>query len=170
MSSWVKVVAAVLMVLALVVVGCAPKQAAPAAAEKKITVGILGALTGPLRSIGEGAIACNDYFAELNTTQGGIKYNDPKTGKEETVKVELLMGDHAWDVAKSVSLYERFKQAGMQYVFANGSAPTAGIYAACARDFIPGQQINFLLTRLSTSCQNPICRCVLQMCPLLMRR
>jgi len=143
MSKWPKVMIAIVMVLALVVVGCAPKEAAPTTeVEKVITIGILGSLTGPLRSIGEGAIACNDYFTELNTTEGGVKYTDPQTGKEEVVAVRVLMGDHAWDAAKCMSLYERFKAEGMQLVFANGSAPTAVIYSACARDHIPGIQID----------------------------
>ena len=141
MANWIKISMAVAMVLALILVGCAPKEAAPAAQET-VKIGILGALTGPLRSIGEGAIGCSDYFSYLNETQGGIKYKDPATGKEKVAKVEVMLGDHAWDAAKCISLYERYKQAGMLYVYANGSAPAAAIYTACARDFIPGQQID----------------------------
>jgi hypothetical protein len=141
MSNWLKVVSVIVMVLAVVLVGCAPK-AAPAAPGKTITIGILGSLTGPLRSIGEGAICVHDYWTELNATQGGIKYKDPQTGKEEVVNVKVLMGDHAWDMAKCVSLYERFKAEGMQLAYANGSAPTAAIYAAAARDHIPGIQVD----------------------------
>jgi len=141
MHRWLKMPLILLMVV-VVAIGCAPKAAAPTAPEKVIKVGILGALTGPLRSIGEGATGCYDYFVELNATQGGVKYKDPKTGKEEVVRIEPLLADHGWDAAKCLSLYERFKQAGVKYVFANGSAPAAAIYAACARDQIPGQQID----------------------------
>lgn len=142
MSKWPKVMIALVMVLALVVVGCAPKEAAAPEPEKMITVGILASLTGPLRSIGEGAICVHDYWTDLNATEGGIKYIDPQTGKEEVVAVKVMMGDHAWDVAKCVSLYERFKASGMQLIYANGSAPTAAIYAAAARDHIPGLQVD----------------------------
>jgi hypothetical protein len=142
MSKWPKVITAIVMVLALVVIGCAPKEAAPPEEAKTITIGILGSLTGPLRSIGEGAVCVHDYWTDLNATEGGVKYMDPQTGKEEVVAIKVLMGDHAWDMAKCVSLYERFKAGGMQFIFANGSAPTAAIYAAAARDHIPGVQVD----------------------------
>ena len=141
MSSLVKIVFA-LLVVAVVIVGCAPQATTPTATAKTITVGILGSLTGPLRSIGEGAVCVQDYYTDLNETEGGIKYKDPKSGKEEVVPVKILMGDHGWDAAKCISLYERFKLQGMQFVFANGSAPTAAIYAAAARDKIPGLQVD----------------------------
>jgi len=142
MSKWPKVMIAAVMVLALVVVGCAPAEVAAPEEEKTITVGILGALTGPLSAIGYGAVCVHDYWTELNVTEGGIRYMDPQTGKEEVVAIKVMMGDHAWDMAKCVSLYERFKAAGMQFAYANGSAPTAAIYAAAARDRIPGLQVN----------------------------
>ena len=130
-----------LFVIAVVMMGCAPAAQAPAAA-KTLTIGILGSLTGPLRSVGEGAISVQDYFTDLNATQGGIKYKDPQTGKEELVRIRILMGDHAWDTAKCVSLYERFKADGMQFMFANGSAPAAALYTAAMRDKIPGLQVD----------------------------
>ena len=142
MSKWPKVMIAIVMVLALVAVGCAPKEAAAPEAEKTITVGILGALTGPLSSIGAGATCLHDYWTELNATEGGIKYNDPQTGKEEVVRIKVLMGDHGWDVAKCISLYERFKAGGMQFVYANGSAPASAIYAMMERDQLPGVIVN----------------------------
>ena len=142
MSKWPKVMIAIVMVLALVVVGCAPKEAAAPEPEKMITVGILGSLTGPLRSIGEGAICVHDYWTELNATEGGVRYVDPQTGKEEVAAIKVMMGDHAWDTAKCMSLYERFKAEGMQLMYCNGSAPSAAIYAAAARDHIPGIQVD----------------------------
>ncbi len=141
MSNWLKLAGVIVMMAALIAIGCAPK-AAPTAPGKTITIGILGSLTGPLRSIGEGAIGAHDYWTEMNATVGGIKYKDPQTGKEEVVPVKVLMGDHAWDTAKCISLYERFKAEGMRLAYANGSAPTAAIYAAAARDRIPGIQVD----------------------------
>ncbi|GEM_PF-6131329 len=138
----VKVLGIIIIVLMVLLVGCGQQTPASKTQEKTITIGILGALTGPLRAIGEGATSCHDYFTNLNETKGGIQYLDPKTGKKETVRVRVLLGDHGWDVAKSVSLYERFKQQGMQYVYANGSSPSAAIYTACVRDKIPGQHID----------------------------
>ena len=126
MSSWIKIIMAIIIMLAVVAVGCGTQQPA-AAKEKVVTIGALGAMTGPLRSVGEGAIALQDYFTELNVTKGGIQYKDPKTGKQETVTVKVLLGDHGWDAAKSLSLYERFKGQGMKYVYANGSTPSAAI-------------------------------------------
>ena len=137
----VRIIAISLFVITVIMMGCAPAAKAPAET-KTITIGILGSLTGPLRSIGEGAVSVQDYFTELNTTQGGIKYKDPQTGKEEVAQLKILMGDHGWDVAKCVSLYERFKAAGMQLMYANGSAPTAALYTAAARDKIPGIQVD----------------------------
>ncbi len=131
----------ILVAVSVIIMGCAPQAAAPSEAAKTITVGILGSLTGPLRSIGEGAVCVQDYFTDLNES-GGIKYKDPKTGKEEALSVKILMADHAWDAAKCVTLYERFKSQGMQFVFANGSAPTAAIYTAAARDKIPGLNVD----------------------------
>ena len=133
---------AVAVLLVSILIACAPSGKAPAPSEKVIKIGILGALTGPLRSIGEGAIGVYDYFTDLNVTDGGVKYTDPKTGKEEVVRLELIMGDHAWDAAKSLSLYERFKAAGVQFIFCNGSAPTAVLYKAAARDHIPGLHVD----------------------------
>ncbi len=141
MSRIVKIMGLLVVALAVVTVGCAQQPQAPAET-KTVTVGILGSLTGPLRSIGEGAICVQDYYTDLNATQGGIKYKDPKTGKDEVANVKILMGDHGWDVAKCVSLYERFKASGMQLMYANGSAPTAALYTAAARDKIPGLQVD----------------------------
>lgn len=143
MSNFFKIAFA-LLVVSVVIVGCAPQATAPTAAEKTVTIGILGALTGPLRSIGEGAVCIQDYFTDLNETEGGIKYKDPQTGKEEVVRVKILMGDHGWDAAKCRSLYERFKGEGMQFVFCNGSGPAAALYTVAARDKIPG--INVVTT------------------------
>lgn len=136
----------VTMFLSMLVVGLiAPSctsQPAPAASEKEVSIGILGSLTGALRTIGEGAVSAKDYFTEINDTQGGIKYKDPSTGKEEVARVDIMLGDHGWDTAKCISLYQRFKAAGMKFTFANGSAPAAALYTSMARDQIPGIQIN----------------------------
>jgi len=127
-----------LIVLALILSACQAGPATPAKAEKVITIGNMGPLTGPLRDLGQGAIGCNDYIYYLNDTQGGIKYRDPKTGTDEVVKLKVMMGDHAYDGVKCLSLYERYKAAGMDLVMCTGSTPAEAIFALCARDHIPG--------------------------------
>lgn len=128
-----------LTVITLILSGCqASPTASTAKAEKTITIGNLGPLTGPLRALGEASIGVNDYINYLNDTQGGVKYKDPKTGKDAVVKLNGLMGDHAYDGVKSISLYERYKAAGMDLVMCTGSTPAEAIFTLCARDKIPG--------------------------------
>jgi hypothetical protein len=142
MHGWKKVIlvcGSLFTILTFIFSGCQASPAAtPAGSEKVITIGNLGPLTGPLRALGQASIGVNDYITYLNETQGGVKYKDPKTGKETIVKLKGLMGDHAYDGVKSLSLYERYKAAGMDLVMCCGSTPAEAIFSLCARDHIPG--------------------------------
>ena len=152
MLKWQRVAVGLVLTLALLVTfGCAkapevaPEVPGAPEAEKTISVAILGSLTGPVRHIGYGAVSLSDYWTDLNE-KGGIEYTDPVTGKTEHAMVKVLMGDHSWDAAKCISLYERFKAAGMQWFNCNGSVPTMGVFALAARDHIPGSSLNCTFT------------------------
>ena len=146
MLKWQKIAVGVVLTLALLVAfGCAkapapevtPEVPTAPEVEKTATIGLLGALTGPLRIVAGATYAIEDYMTYIND-KGGIEYADPKTGKTEHFKFKWIMGDHGWDSAKCISLYERFKASGMIWAFTNGSVPSVSVYAMMARDHIPG--------------------------------
>ncbi len=108
------------------------------AAEKAIPVGLslvysgTGAATGS--SVSNGLL---DHLMWINH-QGGIEYREPKTGKTERIKMKILWEDNAYTPSKAVSIYKRFKAAGVKVILIFGSPTGEAISASLSRDRIPG--------------------------------
>jgi hypothetical protein len=108
------------------------------AAEKAIPVGLSlvysgsGAATGS--SVSNGLL---DHLMWINN-QEGIEYRDPKTGKMERIKMKIIWEDNAYTPSKAVSIYKRFKAAGVKVILIFGSPTGEAISASLSRDRIPG--------------------------------
>ena len=105
---------------------------------KTITVGLsltyTGALGGTASFLSDGFL---DHLMWINK-QGGIEYNDPKTGSVDRIKMRIKWEDNAYNSSKSLSIYKRLKGAGAKVICILGSTPGEAISASLSRDRIPG--------------------------------
>jgi branched-chain amino acid transport system substrate-binding protein len=102
-----------------------------------VNVGCSHGLTGAV-SLAHTAYmeAMISYFKDLND-KGGIKYNDPKTGKVEHVDINFIWADDGYVVDKCVANYNRMRGQGI-VLFINGSVGgTLACQKLCERDKIP---------------------------------
>ena len=123
----------VVCVLALMASACAP-AGPPEKVEKKIKLGIALDLTGAIATSGApiswGAF---DYLTYVNDELGGIEYTTPEGGKAK-VKLDMIWGDNAYSIPKTISLYKRFVAAGVDAIPNFGSTPGEAIAAMASRD------------------------------------
>ena len=116
----------VLLVLVLVI-GCVPEEVAPPE-EKVIKIGNLCDLTGPYSTIGVPIMyGHNAYFNYINDTEGGIN----------GIPVEVMWGDCKSNAALAISLYRRFKEAGIVAMISTTSTEVTATLGMLDRDRIP---------------------------------
>ena len=140
--------AIILSVLVLVVpsvmVACAPAEEASTPAvpveEKVVKIGLITDLSGPtsptISPIAEGLFDRMNYINEK-----GIEYQDPKTGKTEKVRIEILIGDTRGEKPAAISLYKRHREAGIVVAFNMESTTGLALWGLTIEDKIPS--LNF---------------------------
>jgi branched-chain amino acid transport system substrate-binding protein len=98
------------------------------AEEKAVNVLICGMMTGPASSVDLPSLQGSmDYFDELNT-KGGIN----------GVKVNYIASDNRYDVARSVSFYQRYRKTPKTVAFILHSVPaTYALKPLITRDKVP---------------------------------
>jgi branched-chain amino acid transport system substrate-binding protein len=144
-TKWTLVVLLLLAALLLPMVGAckgaAPPGAAIPTAEKTVKVGLSLCYTGALGTHGSHyADGLRDYLAWVNK-EGGIEYTDPVTRKTERAMMDVIWEDNAYDPAKSVAIYKRFKGAGVQLIVGYGSTPGEAMAPSASRDKIPVMEL-----------------------------
>jgi len=121
----------------LTLVAALVTPASPAKKGKAIKIGASLALTGALSGTGEpqsyGAL---DYLKYVNEELGGIEYRTPD-GKVERVRLDIVWGDNAYNVARTLSVYKRQKGARAKMMIMFGSTPGEAIAQWASRDHIP---------------------------------
>lgn len=132
---------AILMVGTLLVAACA----APPPPEKPTETGHIGTLligmiydlTGPTAAANSIQFDANtDIFAWINK-QGGLAYNDPKTGKEERVMLEWDYGDNKGVAGPCPAIYERIMAKNPIMWDIGSSAATIALSEWVVADKIP---------------------------------
>ena len=121
----------------LTLVAALVTPASPAKKGKAIKIGASLTLTGPLASTGQPAsYGALDYLKYVNEELGGIEYRTPD-GKVERVRLDIVWGDNAYSVPRTLSLYKRQKGAGVKMMIMFGSTPGEVVAEWASRDHIP---------------------------------
>jgi ABC-type branched-subunit amino acid transport system substrate-binding protein len=105
---------------------------------KPIVIGVSGDYSGPGAAYGAGVTnGLLDHLMWINNL-GGIEYKDRQTGKLKRNEMKILWEDNATSPSKSLSIYKRFKAAGIQLIYIHGSGPGEAVSPSLSRDKIPG--------------------------------
>ena len=107
------------------------------AKDKVIKVGISAGMTGPYGAVGRYIVGGRQDHTKWVNENGGIKFTDPKTGKTEYAKLELLWGDDAYNVSKCISNYKRFAADGTVSFQAPFSGGTLALMPIMKREKVP---------------------------------
>lgn len=108
---------AVIAVIGLLVC-CAPSGApSGAGAGEEVPVGLNLSLTGGLAActmpVSYGVL---DYFTYIND-EGGFEYTSPIDGEVHHAKYNIMWADNAFSVARSMTIFKRFADAGAVFMF-----------------------------------------------------
>ncbi len=124
-----------------------------AAQDKSIKIGLSLSYTGAGSEhghvFGNGG---RDRLLWLNEKEGGITYRDPKTGKNDQVKINVVWEDNAYDPSKSLASYKRFRAAGVKLISGYGSSCGEVMAGSASVDKIP---IMFIYTYPSPAGYSP---------------
>ena len=138
MRKWTGVALAMVCIVALVCVACAPATETPIEKEKAIKIGLGVPLTGAAASSGypmaEGTIS---YLKYINDDFGGIEYRDPVSGETEKARLDIMVGDTQFAVAATVTNYKRQQGAGAKAMIIAGASPVEAVANMAIRDQMP---------------------------------
>lgn len=150
MAKWEKtgfMVGLLFLVLALVVASCAP---AKPSAEKSVKIGLSLIMTGPIASTGVMlAESSLGYLNYVNDELGGIEYTDPKTGKTERVKLDIMWQDNGYNVPRGITIHKRQVAAGAMLRIGQSASESEALSEMASRGHVPvmAGQISSLMMR-----------------------
>lgn len=105
---------------------------------RKIKVGMVLNFTGPAASTykpeSEGLL---DLLWWVNEKMGGWKFFNPKTGKEEVFKYDIMWEDAASSPAMGMAAYNRFRDKNPDVIFAIASGQSDALAPLSSRDHQP---------------------------------
>jgi hypothetical protein len=73
----------------------------------------------------------------VNEELGGIEYTDPKTGKMEKVKLDVIWEDNGYSVPKVITIYKRQRGAGCHMLSGVYAGLAEAVAETCSRDRMP---------------------------------
>lgn len=138
----------IMIILVLVVAlvpflgSCGPEEVAPIEEEVgpigEVWICSITDLTGPTASTCRPHLSgLMDYFTYLEETQGGIRYNDPKTGEEEVVKVNWDWGDNKAQSGPCPTIFKRLMQRNPVAFFFGSTGAVEACIDLCDEAKVP---------------------------------
>jgi len=108
-----------------------------AADEKIITIGVSGTYSGGFAAVGKNVgDGMTDYFSYLSS-QGGIAYKDPVSGKNEKMPIRIYIEDNRYNITRAVTAYRELKAKGANVIIGFGSTPGEVCAAFASQDRFP---------------------------------
>lgn len=107
------------------------------AREKILTVGVSATYTGGMSSIGKNVSDGEIDYLNWLAGQGGIRYKDPVSGKNEQVPLKVIWEDNQYNVTKAVTAYKRFRARKANVITGFGSTPGEACAANASRNKLP---------------------------------
>ena len=108
-------------------------------AVRKIKIGMALSLTGPgaatTKPESEGMLDMASCW--VNEKLGGWKFLNPKTGKQEVFKYDVVWEDVGYDPARGMAAYNRFRGAKADLIICPCTGLADALAALCARDHMP---------------------------------
>jgi len=120
------------LVLAVLVLASYPREASAVEGVKTVKVGLGMALTGPQPAVSIPlSYGYMDHYRWINEELGGIEVGGAR------YKFDVMWEDTGYTPVRAISLYKKFKGAGVKYVQFIGSHPNEAISAMTSADRIP---------------------------------
>jgi ABC-type branched-subunit amino acid transport system substrate-binding protein len=116
-NRWLYLVFSLILLMSLVLSACAKPESEPAPAppeatvERTLKLGLMVSTTGPIAAITEPIAQAQILGAKWINDEGGLKYVNPQTGKEEILKLDVLWEDTGYLAPSGIATYKRFREA-----------------------------------------------------------
>lgn len=116
---------------------CGNASPAEAESQKTVKVGLSLSLTGAIASTTyPTSLGVQSYMKYVNDVLGGVKYRTA-TGATDSVYLDILSEDSAYNVSKALSIYKRQKAAGVMVMYSVSGSMATGLTELVVRDEMP---------------------------------
>lgn len=106
----------ILLIPAVVVLGCSKSSTTTSSAsagpvEHVIKIGLFASFTGPIAETSEPNSRSQMLAFQYVTDNGGVKFRNPKTGKDEILKFDVTAQDTGFAVPPALAAYQQMKDS-----------------------------------------------------------